>query len=258
MESVVEKITPEIATKYLEMNIHNRPVHQRHVEFLAEEIKQGRWKMNGSSIVFNGDTLIDGQHRLWAVITAGVPIRSLVVRGAEEGSFATIDAGLKRTAGDVLGIVGEKNPANLAAAARFVMAYESKFQSNRKKVSNTKVIDFVKKNPGLANSVEFLRRTGGARILSKAIAGGLHYLMAKKDPALADELFAGIGKGFAPESGETFMALREKLIANAASSHYVKGPTVAIYCIKAWNARRDGKYIRVFRYADGEEIPKIK
>jgi hypothetical protein len=259
METVVERITPDIATKYLEANVHNRPVHQRHVEFLAEEIKQGRWKMNGSSIVFNGDgTLIDGQHRLWAVITSGLPIKILVVRGADEGSFATIDTGMARTAGDVLGIIGEKNPANLAGAARFIMAYESKFQSNRKKGSNTKVVEFVKKNPGLANSVEFLRRTGGARILSKAIAGGLHYLMSKKDAALADELFTGIAKGFAPEAGETFMALREKLIANAAASHYVKGPTIAVYVIKAWNARREGKYIRVFRFADGEEIPKIK
>ena len=118
MESVVEKITPDVATKYLEANVHNRPVHQRHVEFLAEEIKQGRWKMNGSSIVFNGDgTLIDGQHRLWAVITSGLPIKILVVRGADEGSFATIDTGLARTAGDVLGITGEKNPQTLTILA---------------------------------------------------------------------------------------------------------------------------------------------
>lgn len=259
MESVVEKITPDVATKYLEANVHNRPVHQRHVEFLAEEIKQGRWKMNGSSIVFNGDgTLIDGQHRLWAVITSGLPIKILVVRGADEGSFATIDTGLARTAGDVLGITGEKNPQTLAAASRFVMAYQSKFTANRKKVSNVKVVEFVKANPGIQQSVEFIRRAKGTRIISTAVASGLHYLMAKKEPTLADALFNGLAKGFTAEDGETFMALREKLIACATATTYTKGPTIAVYVIKAWNAKRDGKYLRVFRHAAGEEIPKIK
>lgn len=257
METVVETITPDKAMKYLEMNVHNRPVHQKHVEFLVEEIKTGRWKLNGSSIVFNGDTLIDGQHRLWAVITAGMPIRSIVVRGVDEGAFATIDTGVTRTGGDVLGIMGEKNPANLAAAARFVMAYEDKFKSDRKRVANTKVIEMVKKNPGLSQSVEFIRRSK-CKVISKAIAAGLHFLMSKKDAALADELFAGLAHGFQPESGETFIALREKLIALLSATTYVKGPSIAVFIIKAWNAKRDGKYLRVFRHAVGEEIPKIK
>lgn len=257
METSVEKITPEIATKYLEMNVHNRPIHQRHVEFLADEIKQGHWKMNGSSIVFNKDTLIDGQHRLWAIITAGVSIKTLVVRGVDEGSFATIDTGIMRTAGDVLGIAGEKNPSKLAAAARFIMAYQAKFQSTRKKIANSKVIEIVDANPGLEESVEFIRRAKGARILSSAVSSGLHYLMAKKDPTLADELFTGIAKGFPPEAGETFLALREKLIACATASTYTKPNTLAVFVLKAWNAKRDGKAVRVFRYVVGEEVPKI-
>lgn len=257
METAVETITPEKAVKYLEMNVHNRPIHQKHVEFLVEEISSGRWKMNGSSIVFNGDTLIDGQHRLWAIITSGMPIRTLVVRGVEEGAFATIDTGVVRSGGDVLGIMGEKNPAKLSAAARFIMAYENKFKTDRKRIANTKVIDVVKKNPGLAQSVEFIRRSR-IRVVSKAIAAGLHYLMSKKDAALADELFMGLARGFQPESGETFLGLREKLIAILSATTYTKGHIIAIYIIKAWNAKREGKYLRLFRYAAGDDIPKIK
>lgn len=259
METKEEKITPDVATKYLEMNVHNRPIHQRQVEFLAEEIKQDRWKMNGSTIVFNKEgTLIDGQHRLWAVITSGLPIKILVCRGAEEGSFATIDTGIARTAGDVLGIAGEKNPAKLAAAARFLMVYQTKFQYDRKKIANSKVIEVVKANPGLEDSVEFIRRAKGAKMVSSAVASGLHYLMSKKDKVLADDLFTGIAGGFQADAGETFLALREKLITCATASSYTKPHTIAIFVIKAWNAKRDGKHIRVFRYVVGEEVPKIK
>ena len=78
----VETITPERATQILAtQNTGNRSISRRHVAVLAEEIKAGRWKLNGDTICFNGSRLIDGQHRLSAIAASGIPVESLVVYG---------------------------------------------------------------------------------------------------------------------------------------------------------------------------------
>ena len=59
-------ITPDYARQLLEQNTNNRPCSESHVNFLAREIILNRWKLNGSTIVLNGERLIDGQHRLHA------------------------------------------------------------------------------------------------------------------------------------------------------------------------------------------------
>ena len=258
METVMERITPSIATKYLEMNTHNRPIRQRHVEFLVNEIKTGKWKENGSTIVFNGEKLIDGQHRLWAVLTAGMAIKSLVVRGAEDNSFSTIDTGHQRSAGDILHIAGKNNPLGLASAARFCMDYIDGKLFRRDRRANAAILAFCDANPGLSESYEFNQQTKGNRVISVSMAAALHFLMSKKDKALADELFTGIFKGFASESSGPFAALREKLIACATATSYVDARVVAMYIIRAWNARRAGESIRLFRFLAGEKQLKIK
>jgi|WetSurMetagenome_2_1015567.scaffolds.fasta_scaffold50434_1 hypothetical protein len=264
METTVERITPSMATKYLEMNTNNRTIRQSHVDFLAKEIKDDRWVLNGASIVFDGPTLVDGQHRLWAVVTAGKPISTLVARGVDKDCFPTIDTGIGRTAGDSLHITGMKNASHLASAARFIMEYHSGKLLKKQKISNGSVVDFVSANPGLAESATFILSITGAKIFSRSVATALHYLMAKKDKELADTLFAGIYKGFSGAAGfESFAAMREKLIACATHStraHAVRTSmkVLSVYVIKAWNAKRKGLRMRIFKFAPEEEFPKIK
>ena len=263
MRATTEKINPRLAEKYLELNTVNRPIRQSHVEFLSKEISGGRWKMNGASIVFNGGTLVDGQHRLWAIIEAKTPIDTIVVRGAEDDSFPTIDTGKCRTGGDVLHIAGEKNPSVLSSAARLCIGYLKKNFFARGRISNTIVVDFVRDNPGLADSVEYVLKTKSPQFVSRGIGACLHYLMSKRDARLADTLFRGIGVGFSVADGGTFGSLREKLIACAVSNAKLsKAKThprvVGAYVVKAWNAKRMSRRLNVFRFIDGEDFPRIK
>jgi len=119
LSAVVETITPAIAEAYLQHSPKNRPFNLAWAKYLAEQIKRGNWKLNGESICFdeNGN-LTQGQHRLHAVIMAGVPIMSLVVRNPEEGSFATYDQGKKRTPGEVFAICDIMNATRTSAIVR--------------------------------------------------------------------------------------------------------------------------------------------
>ena len=86
----VEKITPEIAAEYLKVNIKNyRKLQRQVIKRYAEDMKAGRWELNGEPIVFDENGLLkNGQHRLAAIIASGVTVEMTVVRGVSESVTA--------------------------------------------------------------------------------------------------------------------------------------------------------------------------
>ena len=127
MQTKVELITPEIARVYLAQNCGNRKVSKYMVNMYSEAMKRGEWMLNGESIKFDVDgNLIDGQHRLHALIEANISLELLVVRGLQRSAFKTLDVGKKRTAGDCLSIEGIANYNTVAAIVRMYMKMREK------------------------------------------------------------------------------------------------------------------------------------
>ena len=87
MEIRKETITPELAQEYLKYNTENyRSINKFRVMSYASDMKNGKWQLNGEAIKFDvNGKLIDGQHRLQAIVSAGVPAEMLVIRDVEEG-----------------------------------------------------------------------------------------------------------------------------------------------------------------------------
>lgn len=131
VQTTIEQITPEIAKEYLKSNNVNRKQNERYIEFYARIMKEGKWLLNGESIVFdNKGNLLDGQHRLMAVIKADVTIQSIVVRNVDNEAFKTIDQGKARSASDTFSIKGIPNYIDVAAGIRlFIIMNRSKLGS---------------------------------------------------------------------------------------------------------------------------------
>jgi hypothetical protein len=90
--SEVVTVTPEIATAWLERNGPNRKIYQFRVEQYADAMVHGRWLLNGESIIFDRTgQLMNGQHRLWACIFAGVSFQTIVQRGIAPETRGKID-----------------------------------------------------------------------------------------------------------------------------------------------------------------------
>src|SRR6266436_2872367 len=64
------EIQPETALKWLEnpdFNVMNRTIRQSDVTNWADIMRRKQWKPNGQPIIISDEnTLLDGQHRLWA------------------------------------------------------------------------------------------------------------------------------------------------------------------------------------------------
>jgi hypothetical protein len=126
--SAVVKITPTMASKWLEKNIeHNRRVSVPKVQGYARNILENDWKLTGDSIKFSKDgKLIDGQHRLLAIVEAGAPMTSLVIENVEPEAIGVLDTGQTRSAAQALQIANlqVKNLTHIVASAQVVSAVE--------------------------------------------------------------------------------------------------------------------------------------
>lgn len=115
--TTIEVVDPLAAAKLLKSNVNNRKLNRQSVRRYADIMIRGEWLFNGESIkVDSQKNLIDGQHRLEAVILSGASIKTSVVRGLDHATFKTIDTGRNRKATDVLSMKGEKNVKLLASA----------------------------------------------------------------------------------------------------------------------------------------------
>jgi hypothetical protein len=109
-------ITPEIAKKYLEKNTSNRTLRSSWVQTLAGAIENNDWKETHQSIAFSkSGRLLDGQHRLHAIVLANKSVQMYVTSDLEESSFQAIDCGLKRNISDLTGL-----PQKTAELCRFI------------------------------------------------------------------------------------------------------------------------------------------
>src|SRR4051794_37109554 len=85
-------VTPEMAMRLLDANKLNRPLTSGHAERIAQQIIQGKWRFNGDTIKISEDgDVLDGQHRLFAIIEAKIAVETIIVYGIKRDAFATID-----------------------------------------------------------------------------------------------------------------------------------------------------------------------
>jgi len=125
--SQVELINPAKAEELLKQNTSNRRLNDAVVAHYANQMSNGTWPFTGHPIVIGiSGRLLDGQHRLKAIIKANVSMPMLVVRGIENeaDAFDAIDTGKLRSSGDVLSAKGYKQSHALAAIARVIIRYE--------------------------------------------------------------------------------------------------------------------------------------
>lgn len=117
-----EDISPKKAKEYLAKNIRNRHIRQNAVIEYAIDMQNGKWRETPEGIVFDmNDHLIDGQHRLEAIVLADVTVRMFVWRGFPPDTQDILGRGRVRTNGDQLALHGYQN-ANLTAACCNVIA----------------------------------------------------------------------------------------------------------------------------------------
>lgn len=109
-------ITPDRASKLLEINSKNRRINKTKVAQYSRDLINGDFEYNGHTIcTSNTNILLDGQQRLTACVETGISFWTIIVGGLAEQCMVTIDSGRTRSYSDRLKIRGFENYTGLAA-----------------------------------------------------------------------------------------------------------------------------------------------
>lgn len=259
MRIASEMITPKKALEWLKLNHNNRPLSSKVVSKYAALMRAGKWRLNGESIKFtiNGD-LIDGQHRLAAIVESGVSVECYVVRGLEHEAFDTVDQGRSRTSGDVLARRGEKHYNMLASAtAMYLQLFNEKRISKAGGIRPDQISDCLEQHPGLRDACDFAagRKTN---LIPASIVAAFFYVFGTIDQQAANEFWTRVMDGEGLTKAMPEFLIRARLIDNANAIAKLGRADIAALCIKAWNARITGKLVKCLKWAEAEDFPLIE
>lgn len=291
-----EVITPALAEKMLKQNRQNRPIRDTHVAFLVNEMVTGNWEsMNGDTIIFHRGVLIDGQHRLKAVVLSGVTIRSYVVHkttGDRDKIRQTKGNGAVRTAADELAAQGEKDCKGLASVVVAVDRYfsaidaagssasEIPFSSQTRSANKTTYVASAKHHtaklpqrhipllvaryPHTRESAAYGKAQGKRkpRLLSPNHWGLLHFIYHEIDSDCADRFLEALCTGENLTRQSPILQLRERLLSittdSKNNSSFVGTQIVLGLANAAWNAYRTDKPINLKKITAGDPIQIAK
>lgn len=258
MKISVEKITPERAQEMLGANRRNRSLRLRHIQTLAADMAAGNWRMNGETIKFAKDgTLLDGQHRLAAVIESGATIEMMVVTNLELSDQETMDAGRKRTLSDVLALRGEDNSSTLASAIAIYWQRHNGQITNHASPTNQQAIAILEEHPALRYSVNFVGKAAKTLRYPRGLAATLHYEMSLLNADDAADFWSKLETGLGLHERHPVYILRRRLADNAAViGRKLDRIMLHAYTIKAWNAYREGRDITIVRWTRGGANPE--
>jgi hypothetical protein len=117
-------VTPQQAENWLQnLHEHQRPLKPSVIDRYMEEMKREEWYCTAQGIVFDWrGKLMDGQHRLIALVRLGVPVQMRVTNGEDPANFKAYDCGSIRTPSDRT-ILDADNKERNKYLVRLVRAY---------------------------------------------------------------------------------------------------------------------------------------
>ncbi|MEV6737926.1 hypothetical protein AB0N14_13725 [Streptomyces sp. NPDC051104] len=255
----VVDVTPDLAEKWLSQNTHNRNLRDRAVAAYARDMQAGNWTENGESIKFAKDgTLLDGQHRLWAITEAGVSVRMLVVTGLDHTDQETMDAGRKRSLSDALHLRGETNSSILGSILRRTLMWEhgSYRNSGTYTPTNTECLTFLEEHPEVRESVQVAAALRKPSKLPASVLGLTHWLFSRIHAEDAAWFFDKLGTGANLDQYHPVWTLRRRAELADQNTGRVPEDMLLACVIKAWNAYRDGQQIKVLAFKPGGANPE--
>ncbi len=267
-EPTTEKtlVTPEIAHTMMGKNVDNRNVRQGEVNQIARDIVAGKWIFNGDSVKFDyNDNLIDGQHRLLAVIKAKKAVWMNVTRNLEPEAKAVTDTGARRSMADTLRWKGNKSVTTLASVIRRGALWDQGFPSGQANIdpSREELLSYFE-----AHSEELIRATDIATASQRAIfrapslIGLCYYVCARIDEGDAQTYYVtNLINGENIDKKHPAFMMRNKFISSTVREGRLRDADLIGYTIRSWNAWRKNENLQRLNPPKGrawnnETIPK--
>lgn len=267
VSSFLALVTPENAADALRTSKGNRSLRPTAIAQMASQMQKGEWALTGEPIIFSLDgSLIDGHHRLTAVVLSGVSILSIVVEGIPQGAFAYIDIGIIRTPGDIFGLAGIVDANNSAAAVRSMLEYRAAVGSifisalqGAKNPSKAHLMElWMKDQEQWQEAASLAGRIYKALHASRAMMTGMVFLFLSVDSKMARAFCEDVISGAELVEGNPALTFRNNLMraSNTKMAESNRRSLMVKFC-QCWNAYRKGQKLMVTRHNEAQPIPNF-
>lgn len=280
------KVGPNEAKKLLEhMDPENRALRFTHIARLAEKMKEGLWAANGEVIKIDKyGMVVDGQHRLLAIIRSGVTVELDICYGLESDAVYTMDEGAPRQLRDKISrefpdLKAKKIHREVAEIYTKVIDYDATDaegykawgRRNRGAWNYPEVFAWIRANQSTLESIIARCKTEEGKGFMRPLSamGALYFVCKRVDSKKADAFFETMIEATSYPKGKEDPAYwcRKEIEALHARRNKEKGsdlarwPYMTVVC-KAFNAWLRGERIhsaselRVTRSNPFEKVTK--
>ncbi len=252
-------LTPDLAKRLLDRNVHNRKISEKVVQKYTEEIKAGEWRLTPQGIGLNElGELVDGQHRLSAIIRANQPVPMLLTIGLPAASQEKVDRQRRRTLFDALFLAGKASSRQEVEIATCLTrmrmrsdsgvvptdaAVKAMMECHRESIAAVRAILSTKRVKGLSQ----------ASFLAAAV------LYHEIHPAKCEEFLESVRTGEMLTQDHPAMRLRRLLLGETAVASMPRGGANQTFifhrAIYAMQAHLEGRKISALREAEDFTFP---
>jgi hypothetical protein len=177
------EIGPSLAAVlFKDHNGKNRSLVYSRANDYADAMARGEWRFNHQGIAFNEDgDLIDGQHRIAAVVLSGKEQLFMITTGLENEAIDTVDRSVRRSIGESLEMRGYTNGRLKANVAKDALSYMAEVQGEKKRFSDQQIEAYVMEKNDLLDEALAIGTASTLNVsdacLSKAVASKIAHLM---------------------------------------------------------------------------------
>lgn len=237
-------VNPALAAGWLLRNTRNRSLRGAAVDAMARDMHNGRWIYDGAPIRFSADgTLLDGQHRLAAIIESGTTIPLMVIPGLADDAQDVMDTGTRRTIADALHLRGNSRGASplLASTARLAILIDTgKIAGKNVRVTTQEVIAWLEKNPDAADHVRWVQSHSRQLDISPTVVAWCRWRLSRVDGIEAASFFDDIAGNVTTGRGDPVGAVVRRFAMARRMREKLSPEMQVSMLVRAWNARRRG------------------
>lgn len=250
-----------MAQDWLSFNKKNRQLRRKTVLFYATEMIAGRWRdETGETVKFDAaHNLLDGQHRLSAVVKSGVAVQLWVAYDVDPESFQVIDSGLKRAPSDIFHIGGIPHSSILPTILKYYHHYKTGTMGRvRDTMSSQKLLEIYNTNPVFWQECakNATRWHKSFRPIPPSTWGAIGSILVEINNEEAMDFLDKLASG-RKISHDGMYFIRDKFVSESVSAAKT-GPEYKIaLIIKFWNSVRVNKPVNSPKYDPfNEDYPK--
>lgn len=225
--------------------VKQRPRSEASVRRYAAMMEAGEWRVTSDAVAIDvKGNVINGQHRLAAVVLAGKAVPFVILYGTDPDAFDVMDNGKRRSAADTLAVMGFPNATTTGYICRVLANYIDAGCALRPSTpklaqENHRVRLVAEAYPDVRDSAHFARTLtdGLSGIASASMFGFLHFLATRAGHGAAFERFATcIATGLNIEPNTGAHRLRDRLVSVALSKQKITEAEALALTVKAFRA----------------------